>query len=98
MTRGEQETEDTYCSPEQPVVSKVSLPTKLLFPHLQSMHIKNVALDGHTVTLTVAVEGATAPCPLCQRDSTRASGGRLPTSPLVAGRSRSWPMSGASGA
>jgi len=71
MTRGEQETEDTYCSREQPVVSKVSMPTKLLFPHLQSMRIKNVALDGHTVTLTVAVEGATAPCPLCQRDSTR---------------------------
>lgn len=47
------------------------MPTKLLFPQLQSMRIENVAIDGKTVTLAVAVEGATAPCPLCHCTSTR---------------------------
>lgn len=45
--------------------------TQLLFPHLQSTRIENVALNGNTVTLTLAVEGATASCPLCRCDSTR---------------------------
>jgi len=35
------------------------------------MRIENVALDGNTVTLTVAVKGANARCPLCQHRSTR---------------------------
>jgi transposase len=35
------------------------------------MRIENVALDGNTVTLTVAVKGARARCPLCQHRSTR---------------------------
>src|SRR5919202_5794678 len=47
------------------------MPTKLLFPHLQSMHIESVTLDGNTVTLAVAVKGTTAPCPLCRCPSTR---------------------------
>ena len=47
------------------------MPRQLLFPQLQSMRIENVTLDGHKVTLTVAVEGTTAPCPLCQCASTR---------------------------
>src|SRR5690242_1084694 len=45
--------------------------TKLLFPQLQSMHIDNIALDGNTVTLAVAVEGTAAPCPHCRCPSTR---------------------------
>lgn len=47
------------------------MPTKLLFPQLQAMRIDNVALDGNTVTLTVAVQGPAAPCPCCQCTSTR---------------------------
>ncbi len=35
------------------------------------MRIENVALDGHKVTLTVAVKGANARCPLCQHRSIR---------------------------
>lgn len=47
------------------------MPTTLLFPHLQSMHIESVALDANKVIMTVAVRAMTAPCPLCQRSSTR---------------------------
>ncbi len=45
--------------------------TKCLFPHLHSLHLDNVALDGSVVTLTVASRRVGARCPLCGRRSTR---------------------------
>ncbi|MDQ2896926.1 MAG: ISL3 family transposase [Actinomycetota bacterium] len=47
------------------------MPTTLLFPHLQSLHIETIALDGNTVIMTVAGTSVSAPCPLCQTSSSR---------------------------
>jgi len=44
---------------------------KRLFPHLQSLRLDGVTIDGYTVTFTLAATRPSARCPLCGRRSTR---------------------------
>ncbi len=47
------------------------MPIKKLFPHLKSLHLDNVTIDGARVVFEVTVKGASARCPLCGRRSRR---------------------------
>jgi zinc-finger of transposase IS204/IS1001/IS1096/IS1165 len=42
-----------------------------LFPHLGSLYLNSISLDGCTITFTVAVKRGYARCPLCQHPCER---------------------------
>jgi transposase len=45
--------------------------TNQLFPHLRSLQLQSVTIDGGTVIMTAVVKRRYARCPLCRRSSTR---------------------------
>ena len=54
-----------------PIIAKVFMHIKQLFPHLRSLQIEHVTIDTDTLTLSLAVQRRSARCPLCHRRSQR---------------------------
>ncbi len=54
-----------------PVIAKVFMRTKQLFPHLKSLQIERVTIGPEGITLCVAVQRRSIRCPLCHRRSQR---------------------------
>jgi len=54
-----------------PIIAKVFMHIKQLFPHLRSLQIEHVTIDTDTITLSLVVQRRSARCPLCHRRSQR---------------------------